>query len=127
MRILRQVAIIFVICVVSEGISSLFPFPFPGSVLSMIILLVLFFSKALKLSDIKESSALLLNNMTLVFVPPFISVMNYLDVHQSIAVQFLVIIFVSTVLTFLVGSTVVTLVFRVQNRVRARKEGGRNV
>ena len=127
MRILRQVAIIFTICVISEGLSSLFPFPFPGSVLSMIILLVLFFSKALKLSDIKETSALLLNNMTLVFVPPFISVMNYLDVLQSIAVQFLVIIFVSTVLTFLVGSTVVTLVFRVQNRVRARKEGGRNV
>lgn len=126
MRILRQVAIIFAICVVSEGISALFPFPFPGSVLSMIIMLVLFFTKALKLSDVKETSDLLLNNMTLVFVPPFISVINYLDLLQSIAVQFLVIIFVSTVLTFLVGSAVVTLVFRLQNRVQARKEGARH-
>ena len=121
MRILRQVAIIFSICVVCEGISALLPFPFPGSVLSMVVMLLLFFSRRLELSDVKETSDLLLNNMMLVFVPPFISVINYLDLLRSIAVQFLVIIFVSTVLTFFVGSAVVTLVFRLQSR--GRKEG----
>ena len=122
MRILRQAAILFAVCVVCEGISALFPFPFPGSVLSMVALFLIFASKRLKLSDLQETSGLLLNNMMLVFVPPFVSVVNYLDVLKSIAVQFLVIIAVSTVLTFLVASAVVSLVFRLQSRFR--REGG---
>ena len=122
MRILRQAAILFSVCVACEGLSALFPFPFPGSVLSMLVMLVLLFSKCLKLSDIQETSSLLLNNMMLVFVPPFVSVMNYLDVLKSIALQFLVIIAVSTVLTFWVASSVVRLVFFLQSR--GRRKGG---
>ena len=41
MRILRQVSLIFLICLLCEGIASLLPFPFPGSVLSMIVLFLL--------------------------------------------------------------------------------------
>ena len=125
MRILRQAAIIFSVCVVCEGLSALIPFPFPGSVLSMLVMLVLLFSQRLKLSDIQETSDLLLNNMTLVFVPPFISVINYLDVLKSIALQFAVIIVVSTVLTFWVASSVVRLVFFLQSR-GGRKEDVRD-
>ena len=124
MRILRQVAIIFAICLFCEGISALLPFPFPGSVLSMIVLLLLFFTKRLKLSDVKETSDLLLGNMMLVFVPSFVSVIDYLDVLKSVAVQFLVIIVVSTVLTFLTGSFVVSLLFRLQSRAGRQREGG---
>ena len=127
MRVLRQVALIFVICVICEGISAILPFPFPGSVLSMIVLLVLFFLKWIKLDDIKETSQLLLSNMMLVFVPSFVSIMNYFDVLKSIAVQFILIIVISTIVTFLVAGSVVTLVFKLQDRLSStRKEGGRN-
>ena len=127
MRVLRQVALIFVICVICEGISAILPFPFPGSVLSMIVLLVLFFLKWIKLDDIKETSQLLLSNMMLVFVPSFVSIMNYFDVLKSIAVQFILIIGISTIVTFLVAGSVVTLVSKLQDRLSStRKEGGRN-
>ena len=127
MRVLRQVALIFVICVICEGISAILPFPFPGSVLSMIVLLVLFFLKWIKLDDIKETSQLLLSNMMLVFVPSFVSIMNYFDVLKSIAVQFILIIVISTIVTFLVAGSVVTLVSKLQDRLSgARKEGDRN-
>lgn len=127
MRVLRQVALIFVICVICEGISAILPFPFPGSVLSMIVLLVLFFLKWIKLDDIKETSQLLLSNMMLVFVPSFVSIMNYFDVLKSIAVQFILIIVISTIVTFLVAGSVVTLVSKLQDRLSStRKEGGRN-
>lgn len=127
MRVLRQVALIFVICVICEGISAILPFPFPGSVLSMIVLLVLFFLKWIKLDDIKETSQLLLSNMMLVFVPSFVSIMNYFDVLKSIAVQFILIIVISTIVTFLVAGSVVTLVSKLQDRLSGtRKEGDRN-
>lgn len=122
MRILRQVSLIFLICLLCEGVASLLPFPFPGSVLSMIVLFLLFALKVLKPDDIKETSGLLLGNMMLVFVPSFVSIMNYFDVLKHIAVQFILIIVVSTMVTFLVGGAVVSLVSRLQERLRARKE-----
>lgn len=122
MRILRQVSLIFMICLLCEGVASLLPFPFPGSVLSMIVLFLLFALKVLKPDDIKETSGLLLGNMMLVFVPSFVSIMNYFDVLKHIAVQFILIIVVSTMVTFLVGGAVVSLVSRLQERFRARKE-----
>ena len=122
MRVLRQVSLIFLICIICEGIASILPFPFPGSVLSMIVLFILFALKWLKPDDVKETSSLLLGNMMLVFVPSFVSIMNYFDVLKYIAVQFIVIIIVSTVVTFLVGGTVVSLVSKLQDRLRARKE-----
>lgn len=121
MRVLRQVALIFLICVVCEGISSLLPFPFPGSVLSMIVLFILFALKWVKPDDVKETSGLLLSNMMLVFVPSFVSIMNYFDVLKYVAVQFLLVILISTIVTFLVGGAVVSLVTRLQERIRAQK------
>ena len=121
MRTLRQISLIFLICLVCEWAASLLPFPFPGSVLSMIVLFLLFALKVLKPDDIKETSGLLLGNMMLVFVPSFVSIMNYFDVLKYIAVKFALIIVVSTMVTFLVGGTVVSLVFRLQER--GRKEG----
>lgn len=121
MRVLRQISLIFLICLVCEWVASLLPFPFPGSVLSMIVLFLLFALKWLRPDDIKETSGLLLSNMMLVFLPSFVSIMNYFDVLKSIAVQFLLIIIVSTMVTFLVGGAVVSLVFRLQERFRAGK------
>ena len=122
MRVLRQGSLIFLICIICEWIASILPFPFPGNVLSMLVLFVLFALKWLKPDDVKETSSLLLGNMMLVFVPSFVSIMNYFDVLKYIAVQFIVIIIVSTVVTFLVGGTVVSLVSKLQDRLRARKE-----
>ena len=123
MRVLRQISLIFLICVLCEGIASLLPFPFPGSVLSMIVLFLLFALKWVKPDDVKETSSLLLGNMMLVFLPSFVSIMNYFDVLKYIAVQFIFIIVVSTMVTFLVGGAVVSLVCRLQERCRAKKEG----
>ena len=122
MKVLRQISLIFLICLICEGIASLLPFPFPGSVLSMIVLFLLFALKILKPEQIKETSGLLLGNMMLVFVPSFVSIMNYFNVLKCIAVQFIVIIVVSTMVTFLVGGAVVSLVCRLQDGVRSRKE-----
>lgn len=122
MRVLRQAALIFLICVVCEGIASILPFPFPGSVLPMIVLFLLFALKWIKTDDVKETSGLLLGNMMLVFVPSFVSIMNYFNILKYVAVQFILIIVISTVVTFLVGGAVVSLITRLQERHQMKKE-----
>ena len=122
MRVLRQISLIFLICLLCEWVASLLPFPFPGSVLSMVVLFLLFALKWIKPDDIKETSGLLLGNMMLVFLPSFVSLMNYFDVLKHIVVQFIFIVVVSTMVTFLVGGAVVTLVSRLQERIRNGKK-----
>ena len=48
MKILTQLTILFAICLVGQLLAEWLPFPFPGSVISMIILLLLLLFKVLK-------------------------------------------------------------------------------
>lgn len=127
MRILRQVALIILICLICEGISSVLPFPFPGSVLAMLVMLALFCTKLVKPDQIKETSDFLLGHMMLVFLPAFVSIVNYFDVLKVIWVKFAIVVVASTVVTFFVAGAVVTLVTNLQERVKTAKEGKDNV
>lgn len=113
MRILRQMGLILLVCLICEGISSRLPFPLPGSVLAMLVLLSLFGLKILKLEQIKTASDFLLGHMMLVFLPSIVGLVNYLDILQSIWIQLLVIVIVSTLVAFFVAGTVVSVVIRV--------------
>lgn len=122
MRILRQVALILLLCVVCEGISAVLPFPFPGSVLSMLVMLALFCTKVLRPEQIRETSNFLLGHMMLVFLPAFVSIINYTQLLGEIWVRFAVVIVISTVVTFFVAGSVVSLVIRLQNRRNGEEE-----
>lgn len=63
MKILRELLIIFSICLVAQFISELLPIPFPASVLSLVILLLLLLSKMFKPHWIQNLSGFLLKNM----------------------------------------------------------------
>ena len=118
MKIIYQIGIIFAVCWVSEILEALLPIDFPASVIGMVLLFALLSAGVLKVEHVREKSDFLLSNMAFFFVPAGVSIMNYFDVLKSILIQFVVIILVSTLLTFWVGSAVVTLVFRLQNRSR---------
>lgn len=122
LRILRQVALILLLCVVCEGISAVLPFPFPGSVLSMLVMLALFCTKVLRPEQIRETSNFLLGHMMLVFLPAFVSIINYTQLLGEIWVRFAVVIVISTVVTFFVAGSVVSLVIRLQNRRNGEEE-----
>lgn len=93
----------------------------------MLVMLLLFCTKILKPEQIKETSDFLLGHMMLVFLPSFVSIVNYFDVLKVIWVKFAIIIIVSTIVTFLVAGTVVTLVTNLQDRAKTAKEGKSNV
>ena len=63
MKILLQLAGIFALCLVGEGISDVLPFAFPGSAIAMILLLLGFLFKVIKPSAVEETGNFLLGNM----------------------------------------------------------------
>lgn len=53
MNIMMQIGIVFIVCLIGEGIATLLPISFPASVISMIVLFILLLSKLLKPGHIK--------------------------------------------------------------------------
>jgi holin-like protein len=124
MKIFNKALIFFVICFVSDIISLYLPFPFPGSVLAMVILFLLLFFGAVKVPQVEPVSDFLLKNMALVFVPATVSIVSYADVLKSILWQFLIICIATTVITFVCTAYAVKLTVYFMNK---RKEKKNNV
>lgn len=116
MKLLKQLGIIFGICWFSEVIESILPFPFPASVIGLIIVLLLLVFKIMKPEHIEESSDYLLNNMSFLFVPTGVGLINYFDLLKSNLFQFIVICVISTILTFAVTAYSMKLTMKLLNR-----------
>ena len=115
---MAQLAVIFGLCLVSEGISALLPFPFPASVISLLLLLALLLSGVLKARHIQTVSNFLLANMAFFFIPSFVETMEHGALLLSQALPLLVIVGLTTPLIYLVTGWTVQLIM-----VRRRKGG----
>ena len=118
MKILWQLCFLFALCFVGEIASSLLPFPFPASVISLLILLFLLCIRAVKPEQIRETSDFLLKNMAFFFLEQFAVIQSQIPI-------LLFIIAVTLVLTFLASSLTVTAVIRwMEKRERKGQKDG---
>ena len=122
MKLLIQIGIIFGVYWVSQCIESILPFPFPASVISLLLLLVLLIVRAVKVEQIREKSDFLLGNLAFFFVPAVSGLIEYVDVLKESLVAFLVICVVSTVLTFAATAKAVQLTVRLMEKRKGAKK-----
>lgn len=120
MKVLLQIGIIFGIYWLSQGIEMILPFPFPASVISLIVLLVLLSVRVIKLEQIREKTDFILGNLAFFFVPVTMKIIDYMDMVLENGAAFLTICVVSTILTFGATAWTVQLTNRLMNR---KKEG----
>lgn len=107
MKIMMQIGILFGICLVGETISAFLPIPFPGTILSMIILFLLLFFRVLKVEHIREKADFLLKNMAFFLIPAGVGILSVMDIIQESMLQLICVVVVTTVLTF--GASVFTV------------------
>lgn len=122
MKLLNQIFIVFWICFVGDIISYLLPIPFPGSVIAMVLLFILLCTGAVRKRRIEAITDFLLKNMSLMFIPPTVSIIGYLDVLGEVFVPFVLICLITTVLTFLATAYSVKLVIFLINRDKNGEE-----
>ncbi len=120
MRLFKQVILIFSLCCIGDVVSFMLPFPFPGSVIALILLFLLLLFKVLKPEQISIFSDFLLKNMSLVFVPSTVSIIAYLDVFSNILWKFLFICCITTVFTFYCTAYSVKLTMYFLNKRRTK-------
>lgn len=116
MKIIKQTGIIFSICWLSQVIEYLLPFAFPASVIGMVLLFLCLLTGVLKIEHIQEKSDFLLSNMAFFFIPAGVSMINYLDILKSNAIQLILICVITTVLTFGVTSFSIRFTMGLMNK-----------
>lgn len=123
MKILKQVAVIFGVCLLGQAISEVILIPFPGSVISMVIMFILFLVNWLKPKKLKEVNGFLLENMAFFFIPSGVGIITQFDVIKNSVLQIFIICVVSTVVTFAATAYTVKLVMNIQNKLRSKRRG----
>ena len=77
MNIMGELALIFGICLVGEGVAALLPVAFPASVISMVLLMVLLLTGVVKDRHIQTASHFLVANMAFFFLPSFVGLLEH--------------------------------------------------
>ena len=121
MNIMAQAAIIFGLCLISEGIAALIPAAFPASVIALLLLMLLLFTGALKPEHIRELSGFLVANMAFFFLPSCVGVMEHAQAILGQLAPFLLISFLTTPLVYLLTAWTVQWMIR-----RTRRKGDRS-
>ena len=116
MNTIFQAAIFFGICLAGDFISAALPFPFPGSVIAMIILFILLITKAIKADKINAISTFLLDNMAFCFIPPTVAIVDYFEIIKDVWWQFIFICCITTVLTFFATAYTVKGIMYLMNK-----------
>ena len=117
---MAQAAIIFGLCLISEGAAALIPAAFPASVIALLLLGLLLFTKVLKPEHIQNFSSFLVANMAFFFLPPCVGVMEHAPAILRQLAPFLLISFLTTPLVYFATAWSVQWLIR-----RTGKKGGR--
>lgn len=97
MNTIKQLSIVLLILSLGEIFQLKFNLPVPGTILGMVILLILLMIKAIKLKNIENISAILLDNLSMFFVPANVGIMVFYDQIKSSWMKLLIVLIVSTI------------------------------
>lgn len=119
MKYIRQIAIIMLIAFIGEVLNHLIPLPIPASIYGIVIMLLLLTTGLLKVESVKETSAFLIEIMTITFIPATAGLMDSFHLLSGSLAAYVVILVVSTYAVMIVSGRVSQAVIRREN-----KQGG---
>ena len=112
MKYLRQFMIILLVSFWGELLKYVIPLPVPASIYGLVILFILLETGILKLDAVKETSVFLIEIMPLMFIPAGVGLMESWGDLNSMLLEVVVIILVSTVLVMGVSGKGTELVLK---------------
>ena len=119
MKFLHQLCLIFLFTFLGELLHFLIPLPIPASIYGMVLLFAALSLKIVPLKAVKESGSFLTSILPILFIAPAVSLMDHWQLFRYSLIPILVIVVVSTVLTFAVSGWVTQWFIR-------KKEGGKD-
>lgn len=113
----KQFLIILVINFAGIIIQNLFHLPLPGTILGMLILFILLWTKVLKVESIEKVCDFLILNMIIFFLPPAVELLEYMTLLKTGFLKILILLVATTVITMVVtGKTVDFCIKRMEKK-----------
>lgn len=106
LKYIKQVLIILGFCALGEVLAAVIPLPVPATIYGFVLLFLALCTGILKKEDIAETAHFLISLMGLLFVPPAVNLLAYLDIITPALVPICVIILSSTFVVFVVAGLV---------------------
>ncbi len=106
MKYLPQACLIFGFTFLGEVLHALIPLPIPASIYGMILLFGALFLKIVPVKAVKDMGGFLTSILALLFVSPAVGLIDHWDTLKDNILPIVLILFVSTVLTFAVSGWV---------------------
>lgn len=123
MSIMGELALIFGICLVGEGVAAILPVAFPASVISMMLLMVLLLTGTIKDRHIERVTHFLVANMAFFFLPSFVGLLEHTELLKSRIIPLLIIVVATTPAVYLVTAWTVRLLM-LRRREKGRERNG---
>ncbi len=122
---MKQILIIIIFALIGNLLSyllSLINFPFPGSLIGLILLFVFLLTGLIKSEGISEVGQYFIDNMGIFFVPGAILILNNIRILSEIWWKLAIIILVAFIISFTATYWAVRLTLFLQDKVRKKKE-----
>lgn len=95
-QLVVQVIVLYVIYLIGTWLQKTFQLLIPGSMIGMLLLLVLLFTRTIQVNWIQSGATLLLAYLPLLFLPVTVGVITFLDLLKGEGMIILLIVFIST-------------------------------
>ena len=106
MKFLKQFSIILFISFLGEILHTLIPLPVPASVYGLVLMLAALVTGILKLGQVRETAAFLIEIMPVMFIPAGVGLMESWSSLQSVWLPVILITILTTVLVMAVTGKV---------------------
>ena len=117
MKYLKQFGIILLISLMGEALRMLLPLPIPASVYGLVLMLIALMTGIIKIHQIKEVSAFLIEIMPLMFIPAAVGLLETWDVIAPAWLEYVAVTVLSTWIVMIISGKVT------QSVIRHRKKG----
>lgn len=109
MKLIRQFAVLTVICFLGELLKKVLHLSIPGNVIGMIILLACLCTGIIKLEAIEDISKFLLDHLAFFFLPAGVGLLTCMGILQNCWQYVLIIALISTIVVMVVTGITVQL------------------
>lgn len=116
MKYLRQFAIILFISLLGELLRVLIPLPIPASVYGLVLMLLALTTGVIKLHQVKEASAFLIEIMPVMFIPAGVGLLESWPALKPVWIPVVLITMLTTIIVMVVTGRVAQRIIGKENK-----------
>lgn len=110
MKLMGQLTIIAAIGLAGTILAAILPIPFPGSIMSLLLLFILMVGRIVKPRHVEDVSRFFLTHMGAFFIVPMVDIIEQFSLlGSSTMMKFLLVCIISTLVTFLATAAAVKI------------------